>query len=92
MKKIQFIFYSVQFNQFYLTSIEKQDLTTLINLARFCFTGTTPILSPNVWANENPKVDTCSRESNSGPQDREADALPLEHGHLIKFKPLFHRV
>ena len=48
----------------YFTSIEKQVLTTYTNLSRFCFLGTTPVLAPNVWANENPKVDTRPRESN----------------------------
>ena len=59
---------------------EKQVLTTYTtNLSRFCFLGTAPVLAPNMWANEkNPKVDTRSRESNSGPQDCEADVLP--HG------------
>ena len=30
---------------------------------------------------KNPKVETRSRESNSGPQDCEANALPHDHGH-----------
>ena len=33
-------------------SNEKQVLTTYTNLSRFCFLGTTPVLVPNVWANE----------------------------------------
>ena len=36
----------------YFTWIEKQVLTTYTNLSRFCFLGTTPVLAPNVWANE----------------------------------------
>ena len=28
-------------------------LTTYTYLSRFCFLGTTPVLAPNVWANEN---------------------------------------
>ena len=30
----------------------------------------------DVWANENLDVDTCTRESNSGPYDCEPNALP----------------
>ena len=55
-----------------------------MNLSRFSFLGTTPVLAPNVWADENPKVDTRSRESNSGPQDCEADGLPHDHGQYTK--------
>ena len=65
----------------YFTSIQKQVLTTYTNLSRFCFLGTIPVLVPNVWANENPKVDTRFRESNPEPYDCEADALPHNHGH-----------
>ena len=65
----------------YFTSIDEQVLTTYTNLSRFCCLGTTPVFAPNVWANENPKVDTSSRESNSGHYDCEADALPHDHGH-----------
>ena len=37
--------------------MEKQVLTTYTNLSRFCFLGTTPVLAPNVWANEKvPKL------------------------------------
>ena len=43
--------------------------------------GDTLVLTPNVWANENPKVDTRFRESNSGPSDCEANAQPHDHGH-----------
>ena len=32
---------------------------------------------------KNIKVETRSRESNSGPYDREADTLPHDHGHLL---------
>ena len=42
----------VKFKHIYFTSIEKQVLTTSTNLSRFCFLGTTPVLAPNVWANE----------------------------------------
>ena len=46
-----------KFKQIYFTSIEKQVLTTYTNLSRFCFLGTTPVLAPNVWANEKiPKL------------------------------------
>ena len=57
-------------------SIEKQVLTIYTNLSRFCFLRATTVLAPHVWANENPKVDTCSRESNSGPYDH-----ALHHDH-----------
>ena len=63
----------VYFKHIYFTSIEKQVLTTYTNTSRFSSLGTTPVLAPNVWANENLKDDTCSRESNSGPNDYEAD-------------------
>ena len=46
-----------KFKHIYSTSIEKQVLTTYTNLSRFCFLGTTPVLTPNVWANEKiPKL------------------------------------
>ena len=35
---------------------------------------------------KNPKVETRSRDSNSGPQDCKADALPHDHGHHTKGK------
>ena len=41
-----------KFKHIYFTLIEKQVLTTYANLSRFCFLGTTPLLAPNVWANE----------------------------------------
>ena len=66
----------------HFTSIEKQVLKTYTNL---CFLGNTPVLTPNVWANQNPKVVTRSRESNSGPKDCEADALPHDHHILYRF-------
>ena len=65
----------------YFTSIEKQVLTTYTNLSQLCFLGTKPVLAPNVWANENPKVDTRSRESNSEPYECKADALPPRTQH-----------
>ena len=55
--------------------------TTYTNLFGTCFLETTPVLAPNVWANENPKVDTRSWESNLGPYDCEVDALPHDHRH-----------
>ena len=70
-----------QFKHIHLTSIQKQVLTTYTNLSRFFFLGTTPVLAPNVWADENPKVVNRSRESNSGHFDCEADAVPHDHGH-----------
>ena len=76
----------------YFTSIEKQVLTAYSNLSRFCFLGTTPVLAPNVWAYEIPKVDTCSRESNSGPFDCEANALSHAHGHQAIYQIIFQNV
>ena len=32
--------------------------------------------TPNIWANDNSKINTRFRESNSGPNDCESDALP----------------
>ena len=69
------------FKRIYFTSIEKQVLTIYTNLSRFCFLGTTPVLAPKMWSNENPKVETRSRESNSGPYGCEADAVLHDHGH-----------
>ena len=51
----------VKFKHIYFTSTEKQVLTTFTNLSRFCFLGTTPVLAPNVWANEKSHVETRSR-------------------------------
>ena len=67
---------SVKLKHIFFTSIEKQVLTTYTNLSPFCSLGTTPVLAPNVCANENLKVNICSWESNSGPYDCEANALP----------------
>ena len=58
-------------------SIVRQFLTSYTNFSQFCFLGTTPVHAPNVWANENHKVDVHSWELNSGPYD----ALPRDHGH-----------
>ena len=46
--------------------------------------GTTPVLMLNVRANENAKVNTRSQESNSGPYDCKAYAIPHDHGHHTK--------
>ena len=56
MLKVNFIV--SKFKHIYFTSIEeKQVLTTYTNLSRFCFLGTTPVLAPNVWANDKiPKL------------------------------------
>ena len=67
-------------NIYILHRLRNKFLQLNTNLSRFCFLGTTPVLAPNVWAIENPKIDTRSKESNSGPCDCEADALPHEHG------------
>ena len=43
-----------------------------------------------MWANKCLKVETRSRESNSGPYDCEANALPHTHGqHTCALNPLF---
>ena len=77
VEKLFLFYFSLVFKKDnYFTSIEKQVLTTYTNLSRFCSLGTTPVLAPNMWANENPKLDTRSWESNSGPHDCENDALP----------------
>ena len=68
----------------YITSTEKQVLTTHTNLPRFCFLGTTPLLVAIVWANESPKVDNCSQGSNSRSEDCKAGALSHDHGHHIR--------
>ena len=73
------------FKHIYFTSIEKQIFTTYTNLSRFCILGTTPALMPDVWANENPKVDTHSQELNSRSYDCEADGLPHDHRHHTIF-------
>ena len=71
----------LKFKHIYLKSIEKQVLTTDTNLSQFCFLGTTPVLAPNVWANEKSQVVTRSWDSNSQRYGCEADALPHDHGH-----------
>ena len=43
---------SLSLKHIYFTLIEKQVLTTYTNFSRFWFLGTTPVLAPNVWANE----------------------------------------
>ena len=71
----------VAFKLIYFISIEKQVLTTFTNLSLFCFLGTTTLLAHNMWANENPKVDTHSWESNWVPYGCKAGALPHDYGH-----------
>ena len=44
--------FKFKFKHIYFTSIEKQVITAYTNLSQFCFLGTTPVLAPNVWANE----------------------------------------
>ena len=39
------------------------------------------VLRSNSHPMKNPKVGTCSRDSNSGPHDCKVDALPQDHGH-----------
>ena len=85
--KVGFIKYRVlyfyMFVFIYFTLIEKQILTTYANLSRFCFLETTPVPAPNVWANENPKVDTRSWYSNQVPYDCKADALPHDDSPIL---------
>ena len=56
-EKYPFVYPLFKFKHIYFTLIEKQVLTAYTNLSRFCFLGTTPVLTPNVWANEKiPKL------------------------------------
>ena len=71
----------VYFKHIYFTSNEKQVLEIYTNLSRFCFLGTTPVLKPNMWTNENLKVNASTRESNFGPYDYHANTLPHDQGH-----------
>ena len=64
-----------------LTSNEKQVPKSYTKLSRLYFLGTTTVQVPDVLVIENAKVDTQSWESNSGPYDCQADALPHNHGH-----------
>ena len=51
------------------------------NISQFYFLRTTAVLAPNMWADENPKVNIRSQESNSVPYDCEAHAPPAhDHG------------
>ena len=67
-------------NVFILHQLRNNFIQVHTNLSRFCFLGTTPVFGPNVWANENPKVDTHSCESKLGPYCG-ADAAPHDYGH-----------
>ena len=40
----------------FLHGLKKQVRTTRANFSRFCCLETTPVLAPNVWANENSKL------------------------------------
>ena len=73
------------FKPTHFTSIKKQLLTIYANLSRSFFLGTTPVLGSIMWANENAKVVTRSRESKSRPSDCEADALSHVHGQTVMF-------
>ena len=79
-----FVLYSIpSYKHIYFTSTEKQVFTIYTNVSRFCVLGSTPGLAQNVWAYENPKDNTSSWGSNSGPYDCEAYALPHDHGHHL---------
>ena len=70
------------FKHVYFTSIEKKVRTTYTNLSRFCFLGTTPVLAPNMWANEEiSKLTPAPGNRTRDLKDCEADALPHDHGH-----------
>ena len=71
----------VSLNLSILHQLRNKFLATYTNLSWFCFLGTTPVLAPNVWANENSEVDTRSQELYSEPDDWKAEALPYDHGH-----------
>ena len=51
-----------------------------LNLSLFCLLGTTSVLVPNVWTNQNLKVDTSSLEWKSGSYDCEIYTLCHDHG------------
>ena len=67
--------YQFKFKHIYSTSIEIQVLTTYPNLSRFYFLRTSPVLAPNVWANENPKVGTRSIEESGCKQSVKASQI-----------------
>ena len=80
------------FKPIYFTLTEKKVLTTYTYLSRFCFQETTPVRAPNVWANENPNVETRSRESNSGPYDCESEVVYIcgfWGSYFTPFLPIF---
>ena len=69
--------HSLQYAKFSLKiSIEKQVLTILSILLPGNYTSTH---AEYVGQWKNPNFDTRCRESNSGPKDCEADALPHNH-------------
>ena len=70
-------------NMFNFTSIEKQVFTTYTNHSRFCFPGTTPVLAPKCVGQWKSQSRDRSRDSNKGPHDCKANALPHDHGHHI---------
>ena len=62
-------------NRFYLTTYTK--------FSRFCFLGTTPVLAPNVWANE--KTPKLTPAPGNRTRNYEADTLPHDHEHHTSF-------
>ena len=75
-----------KFKHIYFTSIEKQVLTTYTNLSRFASWELHQYSRRMCGPMKNPKVETRSRDSNLGPHDCKADALPHDHGHHSKVK------
>ena len=65
----------------YFTSIEKQVLTTYTNLSQFCYLGTTPVLTPNMWASE--KIPKLKPASGNRTRDLKIAwwTLPHDQGH-----------
>ena len=75
----------------YFTSIEKQVLTTSTNISLDSTSWKLHQYSRRICGPmKNPKVETRSRDSNTGPHDCKADALPHDHGHHTN--PLCYRL
>ena len=62
-------------NIFILHWLRNKFLTTYSNLSRFCFLGTTPVLVPNVWANE--KIQKLTTAPGNQTQDLKIARLML---------------
>ena len=70
-----------KFKHIYFTSIEKQVLTTLLISLDSASWELHQYSRRMYGPMKNPKVETRSRDSNLGPHDCKADALPHDHGH-----------